>query len=254
MAAADGQDIAVGAQVTKADAGGNRAATIADAEIDPAGFELRQLFFGVEHGELEFAVGHGAPSFSIGGDGEPAVGGDGRIGDLQLSELACLRPFGSVAGQLDLRQHPLELRQQHLPGGRQAHALGGADEELHVQLRLELAHLARQGRLSDVQPRRGAMKAALPGDGREILQTLQVDGASPPGTPDFATHRSSPPGACPDADCNGVTIRKRPKFDLGDVSWTSRRCFIAVYSDGRRRRILPKRRAGRHREWKRWDD
>ena len=68
------------------------------------------------------------------------------------------------------------LGQQMLAGGRQAHALAVALEQLGLQLFLQLLDGDRQRWLRDAQPLRRAAEMQLLGQGHEVVQYAQFHG------------------------------------------------------------------------------
>ena len=67
--------------------------------------------------------------------------------------------------------------EQHLAGGSELDAAGGAVEQRLAELGLEAADLLRERRLRDVQPRSGAAEVPLLGDGDEVAQVPELHGS-----------------------------------------------------------------------------
>lgn len=71
-------------------------------------------------------------------------------------------------------QHPARARQQHLPGWQQLHPARGAQEQLHAELRLQMADLPRQRRLGNMQAPRRAADVALLGNRDEVMELVEA--------------------------------------------------------------------------------
>ena len=98
------------------------------------------------------------------------VGRDrGRGADEQLPHPALAQLAQELAAARERLQRALRVGTKRAPFGRQAHAAGGADEELDPELPLELLDPRRQGRLRHVEngSRRGHRPAL--GDGEKRL-------------------------------------------------------------------------------------
>ena len=76
----------------------------------------------------------------------------------------------TLANRLRLCQDVATVSQQILALGRELDATTDSIEELHSELRLQVADLAREGRLADVDVLGGPRDAALLGDAHEIAE------------------------------------------------------------------------------------
>jgi len=89
-----------------------------------------------------------------------------------------LHAASRMAGPALHRRRGLQERsrigQEAAAGIRQPRPPGGALEQEHAQLPLEQRHLATQHGLRDVQSRGSVAEVELVGDGREVLQSAQV--------------------------------------------------------------------------------
>ena len=86
---------------------------------------------------------------------------------------AVLAALGRLSFQ---QQEVIRLVQEGLAGGREPHAMLVAIEQPGADVGLQPLHRHAQRRLRDVQPLRGAAKAALLGDGDELAELAQVHG------------------------------------------------------------------------------
>jgi hypothetical protein len=142
-------------------------------------------------------------------------------------------PGGLVACRLDVlggARHQLQdadaVVEQALADFGQHHAAAVARQQVHVQVRLEQAHLTRQGRLRDVEDHRRLAETAQFGDAYEVFELLEVHGATAgrigiPESPDSKPAAPAPHGAgvpCTIRQHFGCRTRDRSKLPASHSS------------------------------------
>ena len=104
--------------------------------------------------------------------GEP--GGRLRLGSMESTAASRLpAPLARLVGQ---GQQPVGVALQHLPLGRERHALALAQEQRGAHVGLQLAHARGHVRLRALQALGGPRHAAFLGDGAEDGQGRQIQG------------------------------------------------------------------------------
>ena len=93
-----------------------------------------------------------------------------QIADPQQAERTLVRGAGGPPGDLRLGEDPTRLVQHGGAGRGERDAALRTGEQLHTQLRLELADLLTDGRLRNVQPLGRAPEVQFLGDGDEVPQ------------------------------------------------------------------------------------
>jgi len=84
-------------------------------------------------------------------------------------------PEGGLPGVVRLVQDTAGLHDERLAGRRQRHPRRTL-EELHTEVRLQLAYLLADGRLGHLQSLGGPAEVQLLGDGDEVAQVAKVHG------------------------------------------------------------------------------
>jgi hypothetical protein len=110
----------------------------------------KQRWQGVEAGHRAVAEAHG------GGD---AAGGEA----------------GALDGSLQRSERGRRLVEQRSAGGRQLDPSARADEQRRAERLLQLADLAAERRLRDVEACSGAPEVELVGDGQEVAKQARID-------------------------------------------------------------------------------
>src|SRR5262249_35060810 len=148
-----------------------------NSNVDVSGLQGRYLLRGGEITQLDLDIG--IPPGEEPDDARAAekVRPEGATHE-ELTELPAARPLSIVRGLLRLGDQGPRFFQEHASGIGQLHASLRPVKKGGLQLSLEAPDLLAQGRLRDAQPRGGAPKMELLGDGEEVTQVAELHAAT----------------------------------------------------------------------------
>ena len=89
-----------------------------------------------------------------------------------MSDAGAVHPAHGLHGSVHFAEHAARVTQECFADWQQCHALGASREQGSAELVLQLADLAAQRGLRDVQPERGAADGSLFGDGDDTVFSL----------------------------------------------------------------------------------
>ena len=114
------------------------------------------------------------PGAEVGDEpGEEEAGGGPEHADAERAAGQLAHLGDCLAGARERREHPLGLGTEGTAGLGEDDAAADAREQLDAELRLERAHLLREGRLGEVELAGRAAERAVLGRGEEVGELLQ---------------------------------------------------------------------------------